>query len=377
LKLNTKYINDLRGLDILRFMLSFAVIIWHYQHFFYPFVDYADRALYLEKQPFFNYLSFIYTQGLYAVHMFWFISGVIFHKIYQQKIANYYITIKPFFINRFSRLYPLHVLMLVLVLVLQKLYFRANHSYFIYPDNSTKSFFQNLLFIQSWGSNKFSFNGPTWSVSIEILVYLVFFLIAQSGMMKTLRSQFAVFLFFVVLKKWELVFVSEDIATCFYFFFAGTLFIRLYDKYKSNLQVILTTGLFVFAGLIFSLQTPSALSKIFAVVSGRLDVPILLFTILTTLTFLHCLRNRFFDFIPEKGFHFFGNMTYSMYLVHFPLQLGIYLVLKPTDYTLFFSPKFFLIYLCILLILARIVYILFELNAQNYLRRKFLKQSNA
>jgi peptidoglycan/LPS O-acetylase OafA/YrhL len=331
----------------------------------------------MEKQPFFDYLSLFYTEGLYAVHMFWFISGIIFHKIYQSKIADYHITFRPFFINRFSRLYPLHVLMLILVLILQFYYFRIHHNYFIYPDNSTKSFFQNLLFIQSWGKNKFSFNGPTWSVSIEIFVYLVFFVVADCGLMKSLRSQIAVFLFFVILKKWELVFVSEDIVTCFYFFFAGTLFIRFFDMIKNNSKLLLIVSIFLIAGLLFCLKPPSVLEKVYAIVSGRLDISILLFTTLVTLGFLSVFSSRFFDFIPGKYFQFFGNMTYSMYLVHFPLQLAIYLVLQPTDYNMFFSPYFFVVYLAILLVLARIVYILFELQAQNYLRKKLLTNSNA
>src|SRR4051812_13924211 len=108
--INKPYINEFRGLDILRFVLSIAVVIWHYQHFFYPFVPFSSREIFLDKQPYFRYLSFFYTQGLYAVHMFWFISGIIFTKIYRPKISSHKVGLLTYLENRYSRLYPLHLL---------------------------------------------------------------------------------------------------------------------------------------------------------------------------------------------------------------------------------------------------------------------------
>jgi peptidoglycan/LPS O-acetylase OafA/YrhL len=365
------YINEFRGLDILRFVLSFAVVIWHYQHFFYPFVPYSSREIFLDKQPYFKYLSFFYTQGLYAVHIFWFISGIIFTKIYRPKIDSHKIGLLTYLENRYSRLYPLHLLMLLLVLVLQALYFRQNQAFFIYPNNSIKAFFQNLLYVQSWGLNKFSFNGPTWSVSIEILVYITFFICAAAGLIKGLKSHIFLFLFFLILKKWELVFVSEDIVTCFYFFFAGGLFLELFNRIKDNPLWIAISLVTTATALGLTLYTPSAIDHILKVVTGRLDADILLFTVLVTLSFLALFKLRLFDNIPNKYFQFLGNMTYSMYLIHFPLQLTIYLLYRPTTYNMFLSTSFFFMYFITLFLLARIVYIYFELPVQNYIRKNY------
>ena len=371
LVLRKPYINEFRGLDILRFVLSFAVVIWHYQHFFYPFVPFSSREIFLDKQPYFRYLSFFYTEGLYAVHMFWFISGIIFTKIYRPKISSHQIELLSYFENRYSRLYPLHLFMLLVVVVLQELYFRQNQTFFIYQDNSMKAFFQNLLYVQSWGSNKFSFNGPTWSVSIEILVYLTFYVCAAAGLLKSLKSQVFFFLFFLILKKWELVFVSEDIVTCFYFFFAGGLFLEVFNRIKDK-PIWITVSLIATAlALMLTLFTPAEIDHVFQVATGRLDADILLFTILVTLSFLVLFKHRSFDWIPNKYFQFLGNMTYSMYLIHFPIQLTIYLLYRPKSYDMFLSTSFFFMYFIALFLLARIVYTYFELPVQNYIRKNY------
>ena len=369
--INKPYINEFRGLDILRFVLSFAVVIWHYQHFFYPFVPFSSREIFLDKQPYFRYLSFFYTEGLYAVHMFWFISGIIFTKIYKPKISDRKISLFTYLENRYSRLYPLHLFMLVVVLVLQHLYFNQNQVYFIYQDNSLKAFFQNLLYVQSWGLNKFTFNGPTWSVSIEILVYITFFICAAAGLMKSFKSQIMFFLFFLILKKWELVFVTEDIVTCFYFFFAGGLFLEIFNRIKERPVWIIIALVLTGTALGLTLYTPTAIDHVFRVVTGRLDADILLFTIFVTLSFLLLFKHQIFDIIPNKYFQFLGNMTYSMYLIHFPLQLTIYLLYRPKTYNMFLSTSFFFMYFIALFLLARIVYTYFELPVQNYIRKNY------
>lgn len=365
------YINDFRGLEILRFLLSIAVIVWHYQHFFYPFVPFSKREIFLERQPFFEYLSLFYLDGLYAVHIFWFISGIIFYRIYHEKINDRRTGFWSYAINRFSRLYPLHFLMLILVLVLQQVYLKTNGTFFIYQENSIKTFFQNLLFVQSWGLNKFSYNGPTWSVSIEILVYLVFFLLAYSSFLKPMRSLTITFICFAIIQKWELIFISTDIINCFYYFFAGCLFIKIYELIKENNKAIWMSFAVLLAAYVFTLKTPGALKSIYDKMTGRLDIDILLFSILIVLLFIHIFRHRVFDRIPNRYFQFFGDMTYSTYLVHFPVQLAIYLTLKPSGYDIFFSPGFFILYMLSVMGLGRLIYRYFELPVQGILRDKF------
>ncbi len=78
---------------------------------------------------------------------------------------------------RFSRLYPLHLATLLLVALGQVLVSHFFGSWFIYGNNDITHFIGQLFFASAWFEN--SFNGPTWSVSVEIFLYILFFLVCR------------------------------------------------------------------------------------------------------------------------------------------------------------------------------------------------------
>lgn len=80
--------------------------------------------------------------------------------------------------DRFSRLYPLHIATFIIVAGLQYIYSRDHSSYFIYQANDAYHAFLNVLLIPAWGFEEgTSFNAPIWSVSIEVILYIIFFFI--------------------------------------------------------------------------------------------------------------------------------------------------------------------------------------------------------
>ena len=104
------------------------------------------------------------------------ISGYIFFWKYGSAIAKNEISFKKFAIWRFSRLYPLHFVTLILVAIMQFIFFKQNGVFFVYADNSIKDFVLQLFMANFWLPEPVhSFNGPIWSVSVEIIAYIVFF----------------------------------------------------------------------------------------------------------------------------------------------------------------------------------------------------------
>ena len=157
------------GVEILRFISAFAILVWHYQHFNYPITNEIKI-----NQPLYRYLKFFYVYGYMGVYFFWCISGFIFFWKYGDKIKE--LSFKIFFIARFSRLYPLHFLTLLLVLIFQNIFFSLNNDFFIVKNNDFYHFFLQIFMASNWGfENGTSFNGVIWSISIEILIYGVFF----------------------------------------------------------------------------------------------------------------------------------------------------------------------------------------------------------
>ena len=116
-------------IEILRLLTSLSVLIFHYIHFFYPFNSFYNPELKIDSTqfPFFFILELIYEYGRYGVQMFWAISGFVFAHVYLDQLNK--ISSKDFLINRIARLYPLHLLTLILVAGLQILSFKTNGNF--------------------------------------------------------------------------------------------------------------------------------------------------------------------------------------------------------------------------------------------------------
>ena len=104
--------------ELLRFISSISVLIYHYKIFFFQFNGYIGLNVnnQLNQLPFNSIVNLLYRYGDYGVQMFWCISGFIMSYVYLNREK---VTGKEFFINRFSRLYPLHFISLILVLFIQ------------------------------------------------------------------------------------------------------------------------------------------------------------------------------------------------------------------------------------------------------------------
>ena len=147
--------NKLLGLEAIRFISAFSILIWHYQHFLF----FEDKAVNFSPnlQPFYSYLEFFYHWGLYGVNIFWCVSGFIFFWKYKNLILEKKISGKNFFLLRFSRLYPLHFVTLLIVAVLQTIYFKTNGVFFVYQFNDLYHFILQIFFIsdgQNGGTNE-------------------------------------------------------------------------------------------------------------------------------------------------------------------------------------------------------------------------------
>lgn len=167
-------------LDILRGVAALSIVIYHWPHFFQSQQD--NIISYLDKVvlPFRSALYFIYASGDIAVDLFFSLSGFIFYSLYSLPICKNSISAGRFALLRFSRLYPLHLATLLMVVLLQWAYFEIHGTYFIYQHNDYARFILHCLFVSNWlPFEPFSFNAPVWSVSIEVLLYAIFFLVCR------------------------------------------------------------------------------------------------------------------------------------------------------------------------------------------------------
>jgi peptidoglycan/LPS O-acetylase OafA/YrhL len=345
------------GLELIRFTCAFSVLLWHYRHFYSvagsPEFDQAAQPMHWLFAPFFDF-------GLFGVQLFWAISGFIFFWKYGAVIADRAVSGTRFFWLRLSRLYPLHLATLLLVALLQPVHVAiAGHS-FIYEGNTAANFVAQLFMATHWGGPaSYTFNGPIWSVSAEVAVYALFFLaVRQFGAgWRTIAVAISASLIGQSLG------LASPVLFCACYFFAGGAAARMYLDSRSSGKLALLTRLSL------------AMLALSAVFIGLADVAlneqnISLLLLLGTPPLLVAgaqdwkLLNRCPHLVQAAG-----NLTYSTYLIHFPLQLAVAIGCVVTGIILpVQSPLFLIAYLATAIVAGRLLFVGFERPAQSLIR---------
>lgn len=81
----------------------------------------------------------------------------------------------PFLMKRFGRVWPLHVAVLAVFIAVAVLQGDLGRD----EGHSVGAIFTNLLMIHAWGMhNALTWNDPSWSISVEWLLYIIFALLA-------------------------------------------------------------------------------------------------------------------------------------------------------------------------------------------------------
>lgn len=347
----------LLGLEVLRFASALAVLFFHYSHF----AQMAGIAP-VERGaiPYYGLLWPLYDYGQYGVQIFWGISGYIFFWKYGAAIHSGAVTAGRFFRLRFSRLYPLHLITLLGVIGLQAAHRQLTGSDFVYPAQDAGLLVRQLLLATDWGpAPPMSFNGPIWSISAEVAIYAVFFL-AVGRFLPSRGLCVAVVLGGLALQLAGLDWVSIACAT---YFFAG------------GLAALTPAGSERKAGLILA-----ALAIVCAATGMLGDRDKLPMILLVAVPCLLVLMARDLPMLTrlQRPIQFAGNLTYSSYLLHFPLQLLLAICVAASGITpVLTSPAFLAAYLGATLGAAALSYRFFELPAQQWLRRRVIKRPAA
>jgi peptidoglycan/LPS O-acetylase OafA/YrhL len=354
--------NKLLGLEVIRFISAFAVLFWHYQHF--SFIAYKPSDFVTEQQPFYSIFSFFYNYGFFGVQVFWCISGFIFFWKYRDTIANKLISSKQFFVLRFSRLYPLHILTLLLVLSLQIAYFLQKHYFFVLQHNDAKHFMLQIFFASNWGfQNGGSFNVPIWSLSVEVLIYILFFLFLRI-FGRSIYINIGIVLLCVIAKMAK---VPSPIIDCLTFFYIGGFSAIAFQHIEKSKYKKLFDSL----SIIFVILAPPA-TLILKLHEFRYFS--VLFLMIYTPVLLYCAAHDFKTHPAIKNFiEMIGNLTYSSYLMHFPIQLLIALFCIYAHIAIpFYSNIFFVFFMTFTLLISYFIYRFFEKPAQTIIRNRFL-----
>lgn len=364
----------LYALDVSRGFAALSVVFWHWQHFAYD-GNALSKSFIRENQPLYGIFRIFYENGALGVEYFFLLSGFIFYWLYRDSIKNRMVDEKLFFLQRFSRLYPLHFATLILVALLQFLYTRHNEASFVYSYNDSYHFFLNLFFASKWGLEEgWSFNAPVWSVSIEILLYAIFFvtvLFQRGGFFLCLfisATSFALkFIFdYAIFRGLALFFLGGAV------FYVTVLISRKYGALKAPTYfATIVTWLSVIVS--FYIHDISEHIKDLGIF-GRIFLIGFPCYILFPLTISSLALLEIDRKISLRSISWVGDITYSSYLLHFPLQLicGLSVTYGLLERNFYLSSLSLVSFFGVLIFISRITHKNFEMPMQKLIRDQFI-----
>jgi len=339
------------ALDGLRGLAALSVLFWHYQHFFFPPGQHAPVANFSEREPLRQLFAFLYDYGNYAVPLFWVISGFVFSTVYGGREG----TSREFWVNRMARLYPLHLLTLLLVASLQALCLASFGSWAIYEHNDPLHFALQLAFASNWFLPESSFNGPIWSVSVEVLAYALFWLVHRR-LFERDAYPLALVACGVLLSHFPR---TGQLGTCIFYFFVGAASFALWRRLERSRIAAAATGIVLIgAGGLWIYLTASPLARSVGLATSFAGGILL----------LAYAEEKIGD-RQKTVLGSLGDNSYGMYLWHIPIQLALTLLLRDRLAGFAQSSWFLLAYLIAVVSVARISFVRFERPARIYLRR--------
>ena len=348
--------------NFLRGVCALAILIFHYQHFFYTGTNAPNFKI--EMQPFYGALSFFYLNGARAVQIFWCISGLILTHTYQAKTGT---NAHSFVLSRFSRLYPLHLITLLIVAMLQFSSMKSLNTFQIYESNNKTSFFLNLLYVQSWvPGTGLSFNAPTWSVSIEISVYIMFFIVLKFVQRYRELVPISILIALQFVKVYFRTYATNlFFYECLTYFTAGVL-IYFFVGRLSKLSVrsmrlvceLSLIGCFCTALYYRSEVKPSsplwlAIGVLMVFLVAQID------------------GSRLAPLLAKA--RIIGDLSYSVFLWHVPIQITIKLVQArfSIENSIAYNKLFFIFFIAVTYCVGFLSYRFIEQPAQRLIRKRF------
>lgn len=355
------------------------MLIFHYKHFGFDGGSSFDALL----LPFGSALGLIYEFGLFAVEVFFCMSGFLFFTLYEKRIAkdatiNRRLSFFDFFTSRFARLYPVYLITLVVALLLLLTTKALYGAPFVYQDLSGLEVLKSVFLVQQWFIGaKQSLNGPGWSISVEWFLYGLFFLVAYFGVARPVHLLGLILIGLLLQALLSAYF--PDFLRGIPAFFAGGLMAYAYVVLKKSpkRRTFIILGALTLSSLVLALiggilsLRGHVFDGISAVIFSRQSLSLIVIPV-SVLWLAHKGRE---SFLGSKPFVWLGEISYSLYLWHFPLQcalmIGLSSLTSSARLSLFSHPFMMFFYFGLCIAIGALSYYLLERPSQKALNSLF------
>jgi peptidoglycan/LPS O-acetylase OafA/YrhL len=259
--------------------------------------------------------------GPLAVDFFFVLSGFVLTSAYGGKLGGNNERLR-FLVRRIGRLYPLHLVTLLVVLGLETARWfvssRVGHPVggpLFTGATDMSAFLPNVVLIHAWGIlPDYTWNVPSWSISVEFLMCLLFILASFSRRtLPTLIAMTVIGLLGFIYTRYALPQTESTNAVTrgVYAFFLGCLVHHAYCWWRASDRTIwpwlewLAIPLLLATPMVDFLPLPTPMFALLIFVFAFEAGPV----------------SRILNHRPMR---FLGEISYSLYLVHYILVLGAF-----------------------------------------------------
>ena len=255
------------------------------------------------------------------VDFFFVLSGFVIALTYLEKITNWS-TLLSFQKKRFLRLYPLHLIMLIIFTGIEiskyiveiKYGLIANNQAF--SKNDLSSFLANFFLIHNWTISSLTFNQPSWSISSEFFTYVLF-----AGLVLLSRNNlklFSLILLINIIICWiilnQLGMKEDNIGgpvRCLYSFSIGVIIFQLYENFKNKfyLSSSYISSIVILSIIIIIIKFGTKGTENVELIPFLFGVMILSLVLTNQNTIIH-------QYLSKRWLVYLGTISYGIYMIH-------------------------------------------------------------
>lgn len=299
-------LDGLRGLGA-----CIIAFVWHYQHF----------GIAGDASPFYRFMPLSYTWGWLAVELFFMLSGFGLTAGYKNRILAHRLPFSDFMKRRLCRLYPLHLITLILVAILQWIHISMTGATFVYPNFDLHHFVLNIFCLQNgFFQTGWSFNAPSWCLSIFLILYSLFF-----TLMYTSKDRLGIIIKFAVAAVCGTIILQQQlerpvlnslVARGLTSFSVGVLLFMLQERFIHGERPKQITGALCVGILAVFYPLLRYNGSAYAAHMQMLFIFLLAPTIAGGALYFRPLQR----ILCWKPLLFLGSISFEIYLLHFPAQ---------------------------------------------------------
>lgn len=354
----------IKPLTSLRFVFAFMVFALHI----------SNSHLFKKLSEPLQWLALnVFKEGYIGVGFFFMLSGFILTHSYKNRLLHAKISKKRFWIVRFARIYPLHLLTLFLSIPLVKILWGYNMEGIELP------FLINFYLLQSYilpaAPNWFWwFNSVSWSISVEAFLYVVFpFFIFFLNRSKILFTYLTI-LFCIAVPilmffnngyfREEWFYIHPVLRTVD--FLIGILLYEVYLKIEKNKLIYFTSYTEFFAVFVFILffSFHQYIGSVYRL-SCYYWIPVSFIILVFSLK-----MGAISQFLSNRYFVYLGEISFGFYMFH---ALIIEYGLRINDHYRIFEKNYFIFIVCLFLLsvfVASLSYHFFEQPITRFITKK-------